>query len=428
MTKAKSNGHAPAKLITHLRDLKPQRRNVNKHTPLGSRELRNSIQRDGIIGGITVAADGESFDGSDRLETLAEVMSDVEIIEVKTRGKTLIVNRRMDIPTADDPRAERLGFAANAVAAMNWNPDGELLAALEKDDQVISDLVKYEQASLKAMIGANGDMADAEPQIDRAAELLKVWKVKRGDLWRIGEHRLLCGDSTVREDVERVMGGEKADCILTDPPYCSGGFQEAGKKSGSIGTRGEEMIANDTLSTRGYVALMKSVLSIGECGIAYIFTDWRMWVNLFDVCESSGYGVRNMVVWDKQNPGMGRGWRSQHELIMAAMRVTQPFDPHKAQGNVIQSDRTGNILHPTEKPIDLLQKILDVTDIAKVIYDPFCGSGPVLVACENLKRRGRAIEISPTYCAVTLQRMADAFPGIEIERVENGKAKRKGRA
>ena len=111
-----------------------------------------------------------------------------------------------------------------------------------------------------------------------------------------------------------------------------------------------------------------------------------------------------MIVWDKGTPGMGRGWRSQHELIMAGMRVAQPFDPHKAQGNVIRCERTGNVNHATEKPVELIEKILDVTDMAEVVYDPFLGSGTTLIACEKLGRRARCVEISPSYCAVTLER------------------------
>lgn len=273
--------------------------------------------------------------------------------------------------------------------------------------------------------GEGNEPQDAEPQIDKAAELNKVWKVKRGDLWRIGEHRLLCGDSTKADDVARVMGGENADLILTDPPYSSGGFQEAGRVSGSIGTKrkkadGKEYtpkLCNDNLSSRGYCALIKSVLGMWSPLWCYVFTDWRMWVYLFDVMESSGFGVRSMIVWDKGTPGMGRGWRSQHELVMFGIHVKAEFDNKMASGNVLHSSRTGNPNHPTEKPVDILETILTVSDFCQMIADPFLGSGTTMVACQNLNRKCLGIEISPEYCAVILQRMKDAFPGIEIEKI-----------
>src|SRR3990167_3776947 len=207
---------AKTKPASSLKSYRPQRVNANKHTPAGMGALRTSIQGDGIIGAITVARDGETFDGSARLETLAESMPDVKIIEIETDGATLIVNKRKDIPNANSPRARRLGVAANIIAKMDYNPDGEILAALAAEDEMIADLVKAERDSLRAVqeyAAENG--ADAEPQIDRAAELLKKWKVRTGDLWQIGAHRLLCGDSTKREDVERVMGGEKAGACVT---------------------------------------------------------------------------------------------------------------------------------------------------------------------------------------------------------------------
>jgi DNA modification methylase len=142
-----------------------------------------------------------------------------------------------------------------------------------------------------------------------------------------------------------------------------------------------------------------------------------MWLNLFDVVESSGYGVRNMIVWDKGTPGMGRGWRSQHELVMAGMRVAQPFDPKKAQGNVIQSKRTGNVLHATQKPVDLLVTILEVTDMAATVYDPFSGSGTTIIAAEQLGRRCYAMEIDPRYVAVAIKRWED-FTGRKSERLD----------
>lgn len=226
-----------------------------------------------------------------------------------------------------------------------------------------------------------------------------------GDVWQLGQHRLVCGDSTVKSDVQKLFDGNQPFCIVTDPPYCSGGFQESGKKSGSIGTRETITIANDTLSTRGYMALIKNVLSVaGDVAIAYIFTDWRMFINLFDVAESSGFGVRNMIVWDKGTPGMGVGWRSQHEIVLMASRSAIKFNPHKACGNVISCQRTGNLWHPTEKPVELIAKIVDVTDIAEIIYDPFGGSGTTLIACEQLGRKCLVMELDPHYCDVIIAR------------------------
>jgi len=226
-----------------------------------------------------------------------------------------------------------------------------------------------------------------------------------GDVWQLGQHRLVCGDSTVKSDVQKLFDGNQPFCIVTDPPYCSGGFQESGKKSGSIGTRETITIANDTLSTRGYMALIKNVLSVaGDVAIAYIFTDWRMFINLFDVAESSGFGVRNMIVWDKGTPGMGVGWRSQHEIVLMASRSAIKFNPHKACGNVISCQRTGNLWHPTEKPVELIAKIVDVTDIADIIYDPFGGSGTTLIACEQLGRKCLVMELDPHYCDVIIAR------------------------
>ena len=152
----------------------------------------------------------------------------------------------------------------------------------------------------------------------------------------------MCGDSTVAADVERLLGGANVDSIVTDPPYSSGGFQESDRSAGSKGTRAVyKPIRNDRLSTRGYQALIKGTLALVPVSVSvvYVFTDWRMWVNLFDVVESSGYGVRSMIVWNKEFPGMGMGWRSQHELIMCGTRENAMWSKHMdAQGNVITAE------------------------------------------------------------------------------------------
>jgi DNA modification methylase len=265
----------------------------------------------------------------------------------------------------------------------------------------------FSATELAAFSGKQG-LTDPDEVPDLPAEPVSAV----GDVWLLGKHRLVCGDCTDAGVVARACEGTKIDMILTDPPYCSGGFQEAGKSSGSVGTRGTEMVANDTLSTRGYMALMRATIPKIGAGVVYIFTDWRMWINLFDVVESSGYGVRNMIVWDKGTPGMGAGWRMQHELIMCAIRVKSPFNPKKAQGNVIQAKRTGNKLHAVEKPAELLCSIIDVTDMAKTIADPFLGSGTTIIAAEMTGRACHAIELHPPYIDVSVLRWQN-FTGEE---------------
>ena len=231
-------------------------------------------------------------------------------------------------------------------------------------------------------------------------------QIRRGDLICMGRHRLLCGDSTYPDETEALFDGAAIDCLLSDPPYCSGGFQEAGRSAGSIGTRGDATIKNDMLSTRGYQSLIRNVIRSANCAALYLFTDWRMWVNLFDLVEACGYGVRSMIVWDKGSMGLGVGWRAQHELILHARLSSSAhlFERKYCAGNVIRQSRTGNKFHPTEKPVALLKEILRVTPNAGRIYDPFVGSGTTILACEDLGRECYAMEMSPVFCQVAVDR------------------------
>ncbi|MCC8049588.1 MAG: ParB N-terminal domain-containing protein [Clostridiales bacterium] len=235
---------------------------------------------------------------------------------------------------------------------------------------------------------------------------------KKGDLWILGHHRVVCGDATNEKNRELLLNGENPEILLTDPPYCSGGFQESGRSTGNIGTKrydknGKEIdvqIANDTLSTRGYQSLMKQILQNFEGRVAYIFTDWRMWIYLYDVVEGSGLGVKNMIVWNKKTPGMGMGWRTQHELVMFAHRTKPKWDNHKGYGNVLEATRSGNELHPTQKPVEILEKLLDNTDWAEGVLDTFGGSGTTLIAAESAGQKSYIMEMEPGFVDVIVRR------------------------
>lgn len=250
---------------------------------------------------------------------------------------------------------------------------------------------------------------------------------QKGDLWILGRHRVVCGDATSERDRELLLDGAHPEILLTDPPYCSGGFQESGKVTGSIGSKQSDgkggyttpTISSDNLSTRGYQVLMKAVLGAVDVKVAYIFTDWRMWVYLFDLVEGSGLGVRNMIVWNKKSPGMGNGWRAQHELVMFAHRTKPKWDNHKGYGNVLEATRSGNELHPTQKPVEILEKLLDNTDWAEGVLDPFGGSGTTLIAAESAGQPAYLTEIDPRYVDVIVRRYIKATgktSGIELIR------------
>ena len=235
---------------------------------------------------------------------------------------------------------------------------------------------------------------------------------QRGDLWILGRHRVVCGDATSDKDRELLLDGAQPEILLTDPPYCSGGFQETGRSSGSIGTKrydskGKEVavtIANDTLSTRGYQQLMRNVLKSFGGTVVYCFTDWRMWLYLYDVMEESGFGVKNMLVWNKKTPGMGMGWRTQHELVMFAHRTKPKWDNHKGYGNVLEATRSGNELHPTQKPVEILEKLLDNTQWAEGVLDTFGGSGTTLIAAESAGQPSFIMEMEPGFVDVIVRR------------------------
>jgi len=398
-----------------LSNYRTQRANANKHTPIGLRELRASVQRDGIIGAITVARDGETFDGSARLETLAEAMPDVRIVEVETDGATLIVNKRRDIATADDPRARRLGVAANVVAKLDYNPDGELLAALAAEDEAIASMVKAERDSLRAVEAfAAQDSRDAEPQIDRAEELRVKWGVELGQLWQLGEHRLICGDCTDAAVVERVMGGERADMVFADPPY--------NVKYSGRGQRTSVEIENDDMPEDEFKVWLnlvcKSLESIMDdgCPVYMCHGDTgRRSVPFIECFDSVGWVRSATIIWAKQVASMGwQDYRSQHECISYGWKSGRAhyFVDSRSQTTLweISRDSQNSYIHPTTKPVELPSRAIENSSRTnEVVVDFFLGSGTTLIACENLSRKCRAVEISPAYVAVALQRYQDAF-------------------
>jgi len=322
--------------------------------------------------------------------------------------------------------ARQLGW--EEIDAVRSDLEGAEMTAFAIADNRTAELAEWNQevlaATLQSLDDAEVPVADLGFTSSDMAELLKAVEAgqgggevvedevpeppadpitKPGDLWLLGEHRVLCGDSADTETVRRLMPDQACEMIVTDPPYSSGGRQDGGKRnSTSIGTRADDAIVRDNLTTKGYVALICRVLACIKAETAFMFTDWRMWTWTFDALESSGYPVRNMLVWDKQRMGMGFPWRSQHELIAFAKQSGAEMMDGKL-GNVLQVNRQPNELHPTQKPIELIATLISNTK-GETVYDPFLGSGTTLIAAEQLGRKCYGMEISPQYCDVIVNR------------------------
>lgn len=297
----------------------------------------------------------------------------------------------------------------------------------------IDELLKagFNEAALVGLM--KDDPQDAEAQVDRAAELNKTWKVKTGDLWQIGEHRILCGDSTKAEDAVRLMGKQKATLVFTDPPY----GVSIGKKN--------RMLNTFQKAGRCLTSLDMDDMKPSELGAMLLkaFTLWRGYMAddcAVFVCSPQGGGlgmmmmmmmmmnagleVKHILNWIKNSPtfSMGRlDYDYQHEPILFTWTKTHKRKKEGAfQTSLWTVDKPrANKEHATMKPVELPTcAILNHTDTGDVVVDMFGGSGTTMIAAENTKRVCRMTEISPDYCAVILQRMSDAFPGIKIERIK----------
>lgn len=333
---------------------------------------------------------------STEAEEYADLVADNRLAELSEIDNAMLVNIFQDIDLSELP-AELTGYTEDEI--------GDLTAALA--EELESDVDEKEEDNI----------------LEEALEVI----TKPGDIWIVGRHRVMCGDSTNPEHRDKLFNGDMPEILLTDPPYCSGGFQESGKKGGSIGTdtkfkwdQGTPMIANDTLSTRGFQALVKQAINGTPCTIAYIFTDWRMWIYLFDLVEGSGFGVRNMIVWNKNSIGMSVGWRTKHELIMFGLKTKPNFDKRKGYGNVLDCKRSLNPFHPTQKPVELIEMILDNTAWAKGVYDPFGGSGTTLIAAEKKNQEAYIMELEPKYVDTIVRRYILATGKKNIKCLRNG--------
>jgi DNA modification methylase len=225
-----------------------------------------------------------------------------------------------------------------------------------------------------------------------------------GDLFEIGEHRLLCGDSTDSDQVAKLMNGEKADMVFTDPPY--------GVNMNRSGKILNDNLLSEDLHNLLNSAFVNSILFSKDCHF-YWWIGFKGY-SLMEKCFiDNGIKIDNCIVWNKPSIGLGKtGYRYKHELCVFKGEIKD-----KSLSDVWDFGRDREGLHPTMKPIELISYAMNNSSkVDDLVLDLFLGSGSTMVASHQLKRKCYGMELDTKYCQVIIDRMKKLDPSLEIKR------------
>ncbi len=220
-----------------------------------------------------------------------------------------------------------------------------------------------------------------------------------GDVWILGEHRLVCGDSTSITDVDKLMDGNKADMVFTDPPYNVGFNGRSGK---------HDVIKNDDLSDSDFADFIDGTIATIKAVNPEHYYIWCNW-DFFGILHGK-MEYKSCIVWAKNNFGMGVGYRHQHEFCLFNGKVDEKI---KNESDLWEIAKDTNYVHPTQKPVALSERALKNHKGAKNILDLFGGSGSTLIGCEKTKRKCFMMELDEKYCDVIIKRFIE-FSGKDV--------------
>jgi hypothetical protein len=359
--------------------IRPQVKNANRHTVRGMAALETSIAQDGWIGAITVAADGETFDGSARVEKTAENGMLEDPIIVDSDGTRPIVVRRTDIPDATDPRAVRLGIAANRVASLNleWEPD--VLAGLaDMDLSSLFTAAEFAELSQPALPEPGGGGDDFDPTPADGPTRTHV-----GELWSIGgKHRLLVGDCTDAANVARLTQGHTPTLGMHDPPYGIDASNMTMGKGESDKPRHARLSTNQDwdgtrpdikhlLTATDYVCLWDGNYFADTLPVT---NDWLCWWKKNDERSFSEFELA-WTNYGNNARHFAHHWGSEEKE------------------------------HITQKPLAVIEwAISQCPDALADVADFYAGSGTTLVAAHRQGRIAYLMELSPMNADVILRR------------------------
>lgn len=391
-----------------ITEFTPLQNNPNAHTERGYEALEKSIGELGYTEPMVASSDGVILSGNARYEKAGAMLTGEPII-VESDGTRPVIHVRTDVK-GDSPQARRIVYASNRVAELDFALDVDVLLRDVQAGVDFSGL--YTEGELEALL--SDLMPDETPedpgaQVDRADELRQKWQTERGQVWQVGRHRVMCGDSTSAEDVARLMGESKPSLMVTDPPYGvdydPAWRNEAAEKGYIAFASGREgVVQNDDRVD------WSAAWALSPCDVAYC---WHAGLHASEVqrsLEGAGYEMRSQIIWAKPRFVISRGhYHWQHEPCWYAVRKgkTASWIGDHSQTTLWEIpmlDDTDMKTHGTQKPTECMAR--PIRNHEGDVYDPFLGSGTTLAACEQTNRTGYGMEIDPGYVAVILERLA----------------------
>lgn len=395
-----------------VKDLKPHERNARTHTKKQVRQIADSIERFGFTNPVLADASNRIIAGHGRIEA-AKLLKMVDVPVIRIERFTEAERRAYII--ADNRLAELAGWDDELLAL-------ELGEILKLEPEFDTKLIGFDTAEVEKLLNAldGTDIVDAEVEIDETREPVS----RVGDLWQLGRHRLICGDALDARVYQRLLDGKRAQMVFTDPPY---NVPIDGNVCGLGKVKHEEFVmASGEMSevefTEFLTGSMRNLADFSEDGsIHFICMDWRHLQEMLAAGRTAYEELKNLIVWNKDNGGMGAFYRSKHELIFAFKKGTAPHINNFGLGqhgryrtnvwdyagvNSLKAERDEELaMHPTVKPVAMVaDAIRDCSKRKGIILDAFCGSGTTIIAAEQTGRIGCGIELDPRYVDVAIRR------------------------
>lgn len=399
--KSEVSPQAGDKTFSSLADLTPDPANARKHNPRNVGMLIDALHQVGAARSIVVDENGVVLAGNATIEAAAEAgIHKVKTVEADGSEIVAVVRRGLS-----QEQKTKLALYDNRVAELaEWNP--EILAELIDTKALEGMFSDKELAEILTQTGI--EPKDAEPQIDKAEELRQKWGTETGQLWEIGPHLLLCGDSGLAGDVLKLMGDSRATLAPVDPPYNVDFLYDGETVDDSKSEEEYEKFSRAWFGLTQQVS-DRQIVTPGCNNLA-------RWCRYFDPYHVAPWTKTNSMT----NGKVARWWCWEPLMFFgdkwARSRSNDVFEfPISNQKDI------GD--HPCPKPLGMWADIIDnYSERGDLLYEAFAGSGTTLVAAENLNRKCYAIEISPAYVAVCLERMTTAFSHLKIEKADQARA------